>query len=139
MEEEMTELRNIELKTVTKTLSQDIAGLNIGGQVPAGMKRWVTFVSIDNVYGAAGASRLGVYFASVNVAAPIQASLIATDKRKLLVFLRGTQSSGFRKGPVKVPKVPNVDTPLFSIAAEKWLGAYASATTGIATVQYFDE
>lgn len=135
----MIDLRNIELKTVTKTITSNTAGKNIGGQVPAAMKRWVTFVSIDNVYSAAGASQLGVYFASVPASDAVKSSLIATANRKLLVHLRGTQSLGFRKGPVQVPKVPNIDTPLFSIAAEKWLGVYASKTTGIVTVQYFDE
>lgn len=135
----MTDIRNIELKTVNKTITSNTAGKNIGGQVAAGMKRWVTFVSIDNVYSAAGASQLRMYFASVSVSNPTKASLIATGNRKLMLDLRGTQTSGFRKGPVKVPKVQNIDTPLFSIAAEKWLGVYASKTTGIVTVQYFDE
>lgn len=135
----MTDIRNIELKTVNRLLGSNASQVNMGGQVPAGMKRWVTFVSIDNVYSAAGAEQLGVYFASVTVSNPVKSSITTTARRKLLLHLRGTQTSGHRTGPVQVPKVPNVDTPLFSIAAEKWLGVFATKATAQVVVQYFDE
>jgi hypothetical protein len=140
MEEEMTELRNIELKTVSKVASSQASTLTIGGVVPAGMKRWVTFVSIDTPY-IAGASQLGVYLASVGVSVPVKASLIATANRKMLIYLRSTQANTdpFRRTPLQIPKVPNIETPLFSIAGGKWLGVFATKTTANITLQYFDE
>ena len=135
----MTELRNIELKTVTKLVKSNVPA-HIGGQVPAGMKRWVTFVSVDNGKTlATGASHLGVYFASVSTANAVIGSLTTTTHRKHLLHLRSTQTTGFRKPPITVPKVPNVDTPLFSIAESKYLGVFATRTTAQVTVQYFDE
>jgi hypothetical protein len=38
-----------------------------------------------------------------------------------------------------IPKKPSVDNPLFSIAAENWLGVYATNASGLITMQYFDE
>ena len=136
----MTDLRNIELKTVSKVASSQASTLTIGGVVPAGMKRWVTFVSIDTPI-IAGASQLGVYLASVGVSVPIKASLIATANRKMLIYLRSTQANTdpFRRTPLQIPKIPNINTPLFSIAGGKWLGVFATKTTANITLQYFDE
>jgi len=131
--------RNTELNTVEKVVTSATSQINIGGQVPAGMKRWVTFLSVDSMVIDGGASQLGVYFASVAVSNPTASSLIATANRRSLLFLRATQTSGMRKTPLTIPKNPSVDNPLFSIAAEKWLGAYATKTTALVTMQYFDE
>lgn len=135
----MVELRNIELKIKDKVVTSATSALNVGGQVPAGMKRWFTFVSLDTVVAAGGASQVGVYLASVSVSNPTKASLIATGNRKMLLYLRATQTSGFRKAPVQMPREPNVNTPLFSIAGGKWLGVWATKTTGMLKTQYFDE
>ena len=136
----MTELRNMELKTVSKVASSQASTLTIGGVVPANMKRWVTFVSIDTM-AKAGASQMGVYFASVGVSVPIKASLVATANRKMLLYLRSTQANTdpLRRTPLQIPKVPNTETPLFSIAGGKWLGVFATKTTANITLQYFDE
>jgi len=146
MEEEMTDIRNIELKTISKVLSSNLSQ-NIGGQVPAAMKRWVTFVAIDTKSGAVAVSNLGVYLASVGVSNPSKASIVATGNRKLLLMLRATKATkatakairGMIKAPLQVPKVPNTNTPLFSIAGGKWLGAVTTMTTGTLTMQYYDE
>ena len=134
----MKDIRNMELKTVSKVASSQASTLNIGGIVPAGMKRWVTFVSIDTPYG--GASQMGVYLASVGVSVPTKASLVATANRKMLILLRATTGTApLRKTPLQIPKAANTETPLFSIAGGKWLGVFATKTTALLTVQYFDE
>lgn len=135
----MSDIRNIELKIKDKVVTSATSALNVGGQVPANMKRWFTFVSLDTVVAAGGASQIGVYLASVSVSNPTKASLIATGNRKLLLYLRATGVAGLKKAPVQVPKVPNINTPLFSIAGGKWLGVWATKTTGTLKTQYFDE
>ncbi len=130
-------VRNSELKTDFVTVTSGVANITAGGQVPAGMKRWVTFVSLDS--GQVMASHLGVYFASVNVSNPSIASIVATGNRKLLAHLRTTQSTGLTKRPLQIPKKASVDTPLFSIAGGNWLGLAATITTALVNVQYFDE
>uniref|UniRef100_A0A6M3LSJ3 Uncharacterized protein n=1 Tax=viral metagenome TaxID=1070528 RepID=A0A6M3LSJ3_9ZZZZ len=130
-------IRNTELKTLELEISTT-SGI-VGDQVPAGMKRWITFLAVDTRIIAGGASQLGVYLASVAVSNPTKASIIATGNRRLLSFLRATQTSGMRKTPLTIPKNPSVDNPLFSIVAEKWLGVYATSAGGLLTMQYFDE
>lgn len=135
----MTNIRNIELKTVTKVLSSNLSQV-VGGQVPSGMKRWVTFVAVDTKGGIALASNLGVYLASVGVSNPTLASIVATGNRKMLLMVRATTATKpMKKGLLQVPKVPNVNNPLFSIAGGKWLGVVTTKTTGTLTMQYFDE
>ena len=130
-------LRSKELVTVNVEISTT-SGI-VGGAVPAGMKRWVTFLSIDSRKIAAGGSAVGVYLASVGISDPTKASIIATSNRKAFFHLRGTQTSGMRKPPLTIPKHPSVDNPLFSIAAGKWMGVYATGTSSMIQVQYFDE
>lgn len=133
------DLRNIELKLVNKVITSATSRITVGGQVPAAMKRWVTFVVLDTKTIAGGASNLGIYLASVGLSNPSKGSVVATSNRKMLLMLRATQGSGLIKTPLQVPIVPNVNTPLFSIAGGKWLGVFTTKTTGVLTTQYFDE
>ena len=138
-------VRSRDIKSVSKDASSKASAINIGGQVPAGMKRWVTFVMIDG-YALAGAKPVKAYFASVGVSNPTKASLIATGNRKYMIDIRAT---GVKRGtanvaggggpPFMCPRKIDPDNPLFSIAASKWLGVYASQTTASLFVQYFDE
>lgn len=132
--------RNTELKTVSKLVSSGSSGINLGGQVPAGMKRWITFLAVDGKT-TSKASGLKLYVASVPVAAPTRASIVATTNRKRFIPLYAVElSRSSKKLPIMEPASgPDPDKPIFSIAAEKWLGVYLSLTTGNVTVQYFDE
>ena len=132
----MSGLRNIDLKTVTKVVVV-ATGENIGDIVAAGQKRWVTFISVAS--GKTGAyaallSKTGAYFASCATGA--KASCILSANRKLVVFLRSSKMSG-RSGPVTLQG--SLNTPLFSIAAGKYLSVAATNTTAYVTVSYFDE
>lgn len=127
-----------DIKTVAKVLTSDTSKINLGGQVPTGMKRWITFLSVDTMLHT-GSSGFTIFLASVGVSNPTKASIIATGNRKYLLRGRATQSTGQRKYPVRIPNVPNPDTPLFSIASGKWLGAMATLTTVHVVMQYFDE
>lgn len=151
----MTNIRNIELKLKSKVVTNNTAAINVGGQVPANMKRWVTFVGLDTML-ITGVSSVRLYLASVSVSNPTKASLIATGNRKMLLDLRASglriatalsKTSGItRKNdltpegpPLMVPDKPDANKPLFSIAGGKWLGLWASVTTANLTMQYFDE
>lgn len=132
--------RNRELKTISQMITSETSRVNIGGQVPAGMKRWVTFLMIDTPTMSL-VSNCILYLASANVSIPIKASVIATSSRKLLLAIKGTQLSiSNKKHPVMMPPSgPDPDKPLFSIAGGKWLGVWASQTTANVFMQYFDE
>jgi len=136
----MADIRNIELNTVSKVVTSDTSAINIGGQVPTGMKRWITFLMVDTNT-ARKASDCGLYLASVGVSNPTRASIVATGNRKDYIPLVGTQlsRSNSPRPLMKPSSGPNPDKPLFSIAGGKWLGVYASKTTANVFVQYFDE
>jgi len=133
--------RSRELKTVSKMIKSETAAITLGGQVPAAMKRWVTFITVDPKGVAMAMSDVALYLASVGVSNPSLASIVATGNRKLHVALKATQKSICSKYlPVMVPPSgPDPDNPLFSIAGGKWLGAAASQTTANVFMQYFDE
>lgn len=134
----MTTLRNINLKTVHQLCSSNTAVVNLTGQVPAGMTRWFTMARLENTTGAGSA--VAVHLASVSQSDPGLASIVLTSNRKMQINLRELDGSGLNsEGLVQVPRVPNLDAPLFSIAAEQWLGVAATLTTGLLTLQYFDE
>lgn len=136
-------IRNTETQLLSKSVEKQTAELTLGGQVPAGMKRWVTFLSLDTML-VTGASSVRLYMASVAVSNPTKASLIATGNRKMLLDLRCTglvtaQDLTPDGAPLMVPDTPDTENPLFSIAAENWLGVYTSYTTANVGMQYFDE
>ena len=135
--------RNTETKFLSKVIELETAELTLGGQVPAGMKRWVTFLSLDTML-VTGASSVRLYMASVSVSDPTKTSLIATGNRKMLLDVRATGITALRNltpdgPPLMIPDTPDTEKPLFSIAAENWLGVYASYATANVSMQYFDE
>ncbi|MFH0904231.1 MAG: hypothetical protein V1854_03475 [Methanobacteriota archaeon] len=135
--------RNIELKTQSRLIASAVATDTIGGVVPAGMKRWVTFITLDGA-SLAGAKSVRLYLASVGVSNPIVASIVATANRKMVIDLRASGMTGRVNltpdgPPLMIPDKPDADKPLFSIAGGKWLGATTSRTTALVHVQYFDE
>jgi len=151
----MSNIRNIELDTNSKVVTSETSAITIGGQVPASMKRWISFLTLDSML-ITGASSVRLYLASVAVSNPTKASLIATGNRKMLLDLRASglavatalsKTSGTtRKNdltpdgpPLMVPDKPDVNKPLFSIAGGNWLGAWASYTTANVFIQSFDE
>ena len=132
-------VRNKELQSVFKVASSDASALNIGGQVPAGMTRWVTFLQIDSAIVALASSNR-VHFTEVDASAT-QNSMITTTNRKLMVAYKATSiSDSSHKLPLMIPEDgPDPDAPLFSIAEEKYLGVYCTATTAHIFCQFFDE
>lgn len=134
--------RSLELKTVSKVITSGVANITIGGRVPANMKRWVTFLLMDSIT-TTRASDIGFYLASVGVSNPTIASIVLAANRKLLIPIDATQlvkTRSQKKHPVMLPEPgPDPENPLFSIASGKWLGVFATLTTGHLFAQYFDE
>lgn len=153
----MSNIRNVELNTNSKVVSSKASQITIGEQVPAGMKRWVTFLTLDSMP-VTGAKSVRLYLASVATDNPTMTALIATSNRKMLLDLRasglalvtGSAATGLisatrkndltpRGPPLMIPDKPDVNKPLFSIAGGKFLGAYVSNTTANVFIQSFDE
>lgn len=135
--------RNIELKTVCRLFASAVATANIGGQVPTGMKRWVTFLALDGAHQSLSKS-VRLYLASCGVSAPSVASIVLAANRKMKIDLRASGMTGRVNltpdgPPLMIPDKPDSDKPLFSIASGKWLGATTSNTTALVFIQYFDE
>lgn len=136
-------LRNIDLKTYTKLIKKTAASFTVGGAVPTGMKRWVTFIQFSP-HSNGGAvltnqTHCGLYIASVLISSPTVASVLNPLHRKALICLRCTQTTGGRRPPMRFPDSPSLKAPILSIAAGKYLGLVATGTTVMAFVQYFDE
>lgn len=133
-------VRNMELKTVSKVLTSDASALTIGGQVPSGMTRWVTFLAVDNML-KTNTETTRLYLISAAVSNPTEASFVATGNRKMLINIRASKVLDITPDgvPLQIPRQPDTDKPLFSISSGKWLGAYCSTTSGNLFVQYYDE
>jgi len=131
--------QNQELQSASKVVSSDTSAITIGGQVPAGMTRWVTFIAIDALL-VTNTEALRMIFASTG-ATPTKASLVLTSNRKYLVDLRASKALSLTPDgvPLMVPRQPNVDKPLFSIGSGAYLGVYASSITSNLFIQYYDE
>jgi hypothetical protein len=132
--------RSKNIRTVHKLLGAATV-TNVGSMVPAGMKRYVTFVEIDKCPTLSRPSAVAVYLASATVSNQSAAGLRATGVRKLRTVIRATAQSGLKQGntPITIPRAPSLDNPLFTIAASSWLVIGTSLTSAAAVIQYFEE
>ena len=144
MSERTKNLKSFFLTVGSKTSALNASNTCKLGIVPAGMTRWVTFLTVDNT-AVAVASQVRLFIASVGVSRPTRASIVATGNRKYFIDTRGSGVVN-RQGlchdvlpPVLVPRKPDVNAPLFSIAGGKWIGMYVSNTIAGIFIQYYDE
>jgi len=121
-------VENHDVKTLSQTISSTAVTAGIGA-VPAGMKRYVTFLRIDNVYG--GAQQ--VFIASLTTAASVCTASAATGAAKIRFNISADEEESIPPG------VPDVDHPLFSIAAGHFVGALTTRGQAHMFVQYYDE
>lgn len=112
-----------EIQTLDKTIGTTAVDLEIGA-VPAGMKRWITFVKPTNDFG--GANEM---FLCSGATATDAASGIRKDKQAL----------ANQYDTIAYPDSPRSDSPLFSIAAGNYLTALTSGGDMDLFVQYYDE
>jgi hypothetical protein len=127
--------KNHEIQTASKFIAAS-AVANIGGVVPAGMTRYVTFVRIEQttsvrfvgprLYLCSGTASVGTTDA------------LATAVAKLVI----TPTSDVPA--LALPPSPDTEHPLFSVAAGKYLNAHLASAdeadgAGNLFVQFFDE
>lgn len=120
-------VENHDIKTVNKLISSTIADLGLGA-VPANMKRYVTFLRLDNVYGG----KQKVYIASTTATTYASTPARASAAAAITVNI---EADGEECIP---PGVPDVDHPLFSIAAGKYIDALTDRGGAYMFMQYFD-
>jgi hypothetical protein len=144
----MGKLRNIQLQHKWSQMLMSVC-TNVGGQVPAGMTRYFTYITFqnrgaNNLTTKASSARLIIASRTTSGGTVDQASLIvltnaASQGRKLSIALRTTANSGPIRGPVQIPKIPNNEAPLFSIAGGKYCVAMCSNCSGALFAEFFDE
>lgn len=121
-------VENHDIETVSKLIGSAAVDLD-AGLVPAGMKRYVTFVRVDNVHGG----KQKVYIASAASAAySASAAGRASAAAKLVFSIEADEDDCIPPG------VPDVDHPLFSIAAGKYIGAATDRGGAYLFLQYYD-
>lgn len=124
----MSEVKNYDIRTLSKVISTVNTGLGIGA-VPTGMKRWVTFVRVDNAYG--GENKLILASATGSAAASTVALASAAAKDRITL-----QAKEHFSNPPRGPSDP--EFPLFSIAESKYLQAKTTRGQVNLFVQYYD-
>ena len=132
---------NIITKTV-RAKGTTGSGVAIGSSVATGMKRYVTFVHINQ---AAGAGNKGskIWFCSTAATATASSTTLANTAMKLMVLINSAANAGVHKS-VMLPDYPDPENPLFSIAAGKFLTVRSSklqlgSNSCAIFVQYYDQ
>lgn len=119
--------KNYDLKTMSKVITTAVATLGLGA-VPTGMKRYVTFVSMNNTAGQQNT----LYLCSAANSANTSTVTLASAAQKFSRQLETGETDQIPRG------TPDAENPLFSIAA----GAYANARTNKGAckvfMQYYD-
>lgn len=116
-------VENYDLKTYSGRVTAARADLGIGA-VPAGMKRYITYLKLNNINNAA----------TVELdESDVLDGATGTNTRKDLQRL----ASG---ATIMYPDTPNAETPILSIAAGKFITMFdgSGADTEV-TAQYYDE
>jgi len=116
-------VRDVDIKTAVQTVTATPTDLSLGA-VPAGMRRWVTFIKVSNTNAGANA----LFLCSGTTATDA-----STGNRVDKIIL------GSQYDLVAMPDSPDVTKPLFSIGASRYLALLASASSMEARIQYYDE
>lgn len=124
-----------DLKSENVVIGTAAANTSLGiGRVPAGKQRFVTFVKATNLHiGAGGTNTL--YMAS-HTASQLANLPLATAAKKMTIPFRVDGE----KQTEQVPEgEPDMNNPLFAIAASNFLAARTSRASVDLFIQYYDE
>jgi len=121
-------VENHDIKTVNKLIGSAPVDLGLGA-VPTGMKRYVTFVRLENVYG--GLQK--VYIATATVTTYASTPNRASASAKVTFNIEAGEEE------CVPPGVPDVDHPLFSVASAKYIDALTDRGAAYMFMQYYDE
>lgn len=120
--------QNYDIKTMSKLIGTAVATLGLGA-VPAGMKRYVTMIRANNVAGADNT----LYVASAANSANTSTVALASAAQKYTVQLGAGESDEFPRS------TPSPESPLFSIAASKYINMRTSYGNVRVFMQYYDQ
>lgn len=121
-------VENHDVKTVNKLIGSAIVDLGLGA-VPSGMKRYVTFVRLDNEYGG----KQKVYLASTTATTYASTPTLASAAALLTVNIEADEEECIPPG------VPDTEHPLFSVASGKYIDAVTDRGGAYMFMQYYDE
>lgn len=120
-------VENHDVKTVNVLIGSAPVDLGLGA-VPDGMKRYVTFMRLDNVHGGLQRAFIASTTATTYASTPTRASAAA----KIAVNLEAGADEFIPPG------VPDVDHPLFSVAGGKYIDALTNRGGAYLFMQYYD-
>lgn len=124
-----------DLKSKSVVIGTAAANTSFGiGRVPAGKKRFITFVSAVNMHIGAGSTNT-LYLAS-HTASQLTALTSATARKKIAVPFRVSTVDQVRQVPEGQIDLQN---PLFSVAASNFLSARTTNGDVDVFVQYYDD
>lgn len=111
----------------------------VGSSVAAGMTRYVTFVGISPNVGNAVKGRR-IYFCSTSTSTKASTDTLASAAAKM----KYVQVSASAEQNFSFPKLINTESPLFTIAASKFLTVHQASAAGASGacsvfIQYYDQ
>jgi len=121
-------VENHDVNTVNKLIGSAPADLGLGA-VPSGMKRYVTFVRIDNVYGG----KQKAYLASATATTYASTPTLASAASKLTVNIEADKEECIPPG------VPDTEHPLFHVASGNYIDAITDRGDAYLFMQFYDE
>lgn len=140
---------NRNIQTESQVLQTESSHVVIGvSAVPAGLTRYVTFVKVTQVQAGASGAATGkgsrVVFCSCAASGSASNITKASTFAKLSIGIASGAASQVPEKTVMIPRHPDVNNPLFSVAAGKWLtatlGSVAGTSSGVNIfVQFYDE
>lgn len=124
-----------DIKSASVIIGTAAANTNFDiGAVPAGKQRFITFVKAFNMYRGAGTNTL--YIAS-HTTSQLATLAAATAAKKMTIPFRIEDVADQR---VQVPeRGPDLQTPLFTIAASNYLSARSTTGNVDVFVTYYDD
>ncbi len=128
----MSQNHNIQTEN---NLLADEETVNIGGVVPTGMTRYVTFVQVNQSLLSTGGS--AIYLCSGTASVGTTDTLASAAQKLVVTVMSAVQD-------MSVPPAPDTEHPLFSVAAGKYLNAHMTSVAAVDNdaylfVQFFDE
>lgn len=120
--------QNYDLKTKSIVIGTAVATLGLGA-VPAGMKRYVTLVRVNNIAGANNT----IYLCSAANSVNTSTVALASAAQKYAIQLEAGESDEFPKSN------PSAKNPLFSIAASAYVNARTNNGNVRLFLQYYDQ
>ncbi len=138
--------KNFNIQTKDKKIATKGVSVAIGSTVAAGMTRYVTFVQVTQEPASGGAGHGSrVFFCSAAASTSMSTIALASAAQKLSITICSAAASHVGERCIQIPKQPDTENPLFSIAASKMLvvklGSTVAGTSAAVDVfvQYYDQ